>query len=127
MPTANPQLRLYHGTTADILENVKANGLVPMGKDGFLYATPDRATAELYAYVRSVQRRSLGVIVEFTVESDGWEPDPAFPESFRSRRPVKPENILSIRRIDGSNFERVCMGIKRWLETGEYQIEAENP
>ena len=72
-------LRLYHGTSTNLEREILKLGLLPSRKRGYLYATPSKTVAMLYAYARGSQRGSSGLMVEFETDGEEWSVDDTFP------------------------------------------------
>lgn len=103
--------------------------MLPSRKRGFLYASPSRIIAMLFAYARGSQRGAPGLIVEFEADGEEWSVDEAFPMALKTRRRVKPESItgmliLSVEDLyerligDDEEVREVRGAIRKWLEAG---------
>jgi len=113
-------MTLYHGTGARRHQSIKDRGLVPE-PGSFVYASPDRLMAVVFAAARAELEGDWGLIVQFETKRP-WQRDPQFPNSVKSSEPVPPQAIKNLETVDPEEEYQAY----QWLKIFVASIRLEN-
>lgn len=93
---------LYHGTGARRKQSIQKRGLLPK-LGSYVYASPHREIAAVFATARGELEDDWGLIVSFECNSpfeSPWELDLSFPFSVKSKSGIEPASIMNIEIVD---------------------------
>jgi len=112
---------LFHGTGARRRQSIEQRGLLPK-LDSYVYASENPLIAAVFAAARAEHEDDWGLLVTFKA-SVGWENDPKFPLSQRSRDPVPAADIINLQILDPDKEVEAFRFLRGIVDTMKIQME----